>query len=38
VGSAENWQRAENALERVCREMDLPQLHVERGEAAFYGP
>jgi threonyl-tRNA synthetase len=38
VGSAENWQRAEAALESVCREMDLPDLHVERGEAAFYGP
>ena len=38
VGSAETWQRAENALESVCREMDLPNLSVERGEAAFYGP
>ncbi len=38
VGSAETWQRAEAALEGVCRELDLPQLHVERGEAAFYGP
>jgi threonyl-tRNA synthetase len=38
VGSAENWQRAEAALESVCRELDLPNLHIERGEAAFYGP
>ncbi len=38
VGSAETWQRAEAALESVCRELDLPDLHVERGEAAFYGP
>ncbi|NLF07313.1 MAG: threonine--tRNA ligase [Pirellulaceae bacterium] len=38
VGSAETWQRAEEALERVCRDMELPNLHVERGEAAFYGP
>ena len=38
VGSAEKWQRAEEALERVCGEMNLPDLHVERGEAAFYGP
>ena len=38
VGSAETWQRAEASLESVCREMDLPDLHVERGEAAFYGP
>ena len=38
VGSVETWQRAEAALESVCREMDLPQMHIERGEAAFYGP
>ena len=38
VGSAETWQRAEEALEKVCREMDLPDMHIERGEAAFYGP
>ncbi len=38
VGSAETWQRAEASLESVCRDMDLPDLHVERGEAAFYGP
>lgn len=38
VGSDENWQAAEAALEEVCRSMDLPHLVVERGEAAFYGP
>ena len=38
VGSPETWQRAEAALEAVCREMDLPNLSIERGEAAFYGP
>ncbi|HVC99457.1 MAG TPA: threonine--tRNA ligase [Pirellulales bacterium] len=38
VGDDESWRRAEAALERVCREMDLPHLEVERGEAAFYGP
>ncbi len=38
VGSAETWERAEAALEGVCRELNLPDLHVERGEAAFYGP
>lgn len=38
VGSAETWQRAEEALEGVCRDMDLPDMHIERGEAAFYGP
>jgi threonyl-tRNA synthetase len=38
VGSDANWQAAETALEQVCREMDLPHLEIERGEAAFYGP
>src|SRR5262249_33521912 len=38
VGSDETWQRAEAALESVCREMNLPHLDIERGEAAFYGP
>jgi threonyl-tRNA synthetase len=38
VGSAENWQRAEASLQQVCAQMDLPNLQIERGEAAFYGP
>ena len=38
VGSPETWDRAEKALEQVCGELNLPDLHVERGEAAFYGP
>jgi threonyl-tRNA synthetase len=38
VGGAEVWQRAEAALEAVCRDMNLPNLEVKRGEAAFYGP
>jgi threonyl-tRNA synthetase len=38
VGGAETWKRAEAALESVCREMNLPNLEVKRGEAAFYGP
>ncbi len=38
VGPPERWDEAEAALERVCREMDLPQMSVEAGEAAFYGP
>jgi threonyl-tRNA synthetase len=38
VGGAGTWQRAEAALEAVCREMSLPNLEVKRGEAAFYGP
>jgi threonyl-tRNA synthetase len=38
VGSAETWERAEAAIEAVCREMKLPNMSVQRGEAAFYGP
>jgi len=38
VGSEATWKRAEEALESVCRAMNLPHLDVERGEAAFYGP
>lgn len=38
VGSEDRWAKAQTALERVCREMDLPHLEIEPGEAAFYGP
>ncbi len=38
VGTPEIWQRAEDSLEQVCREMGLSNVRVERGEAAFYGP
>jgi len=38
VGSSENWDHAEKSLEAVCREMNLPHMSVEPGEAAFYGP
>ncbi|MBN1589170.1 MAG: threonine--tRNA ligase [Pirellulales bacterium] len=38
VGRAEDWDRAETALKEVCQEFDLPDLEVETGEAAFYGP
>lgn len=38
VGSPEVWDRAESELRRVCESMDLPDMSVEAGEAAFYGP
>jgi threonyl-tRNA synthetase len=38
VGSPETWDKAEATLERVCGELDLPNVKIERGEAAFYGP
>jgi threonyl-tRNA synthetase len=38
VGSSENWDRAEAALKAVCESMDLPDMAIEPGEAAFYGP
>jgi threonyl-tRNA synthetase len=38
VGGQEVWDRAEASLEEVCNSMDLPEMSIERGEAAFYGP
>ncbi len=37
VGGDEVWNRAEKALEEVCRSV-LPKFDIARGEAAFYGP
>ncbi|MBQ3332749.1 MAG: threonine--tRNA ligase [Thermoguttaceae bacterium] len=38
VGDPENWKKAQAALEKVCRSMNLPKLDIVEGEAAFYGP
>jgi threonyl-tRNA synthetase len=38
VGGAEVWDRAEASLKAVCESMNLPDMTVEQGEAAFYGP
>ncbi|MEM8865049.1 MAG: threonine--tRNA ligase [Planctomycetota bacterium] len=38
VGGADVWDRAEAAIERVAKEMNLPGCEPEPGEAAFYGP
>ena len=38
VGRPEVWRVAEAALAAVCREMQLPNLEIKVGEAAFYGP
>jgi threonyl-tRNA synthetase len=38
VGSPEQWDRAEAAIARVAKEMNLPGCEPEPGEAAFYGP
>ena len=38
VGDPENWKKAQSALEKVCRSMNLPKLDIVEGEAAFYGP
>ena len=32
------WDRAEAALKAVCESMNLPDMSIEPGEAAFYGP
>ncbi|MFY0690167.1 MAG: threonine--tRNA ligase [Cyclobacteriaceae bacterium] len=37
IGSDENWERAERAIQEVAREKGLNTV-VELGEAAFYGP
>ena len=38
VGEGALWDRAEAALRDVCEGMELPDLEIETGEAAFYGP
>jgi threonyl-tRNA synthetase len=38
VGGAAVWDRAEAALKSVCETMNLPDMSIEPGEAAFYGP
>jgi threonyl-tRNA synthetase len=38
VGSDEAWTKAQEAIHRVALSMNLPELHIEPGEAAFYGP
>lgn len=38
VGDEQLWDRAEAALKEVCESMDLPDMSIEPGEAAFYGP
>ena len=38
VGASELWDRAEAALLEVCQSANLPNMTIEPGEAAFYGP
>ncbi|QDU90852.1 Threonine--tRNA ligase [Pirellulimonas nuda] len=38
VGRPEVWDRAEAELQAVCESMNLPEMSIEQGEAAFYGP
>ncbi|HYO25287.1 MAG TPA: threonine--tRNA ligase, partial [Lacipirellulaceae bacterium] len=38
VGGPEVWDRAEASLKAVCESMNLPDMSIEQGEAAFYGP
>jgi threonyl-tRNA synthetase len=38
VGGDAVWDRAEAALKTVCESMNLPDMKIEPGEAAFYGP
>ncbi len=38
VGGDAVWDRAEASLKAVCESMNLPDMSIEPGEAAFYGP
>ncbi|MEX2315906.1 MAG: threonine--tRNA ligase [Pirellulales bacterium] len=38
IGDGDVWDRAEAALLDVCQSANLPNMTIERGEAAFYGP
>ncbi|HEY4232010.1 MAG TPA: threonine--tRNA ligase [Lacipirellulaceae bacterium] len=38
VGAPEVWHRAEASLKAVCESMNLHDMSIEPGEAAFYGP
>jgi threonyl-tRNA synthetase len=38
VGGDDVWDRAEAALHEVCESANLPNMTIEPGEAAFYGP
>ena len=37
VGSEDSWNKAESALEEVCKSLGI-EAQAEAGEAAFYGP
>ncbi|PCI36699.1 MAG: threonine--tRNA ligase [Elusimicrobia bacterium] len=37
AGSADQWEKAEGALENTLKHMEIPYTRIE-GEAAFYGP
>jgi threonyl-tRNA synthetase len=38
IGTDENWEKAERAIQEVANEKNLPNTTVVYGEAAFYGP
>jgi threonyl-tRNA synthetase len=38
IGSEENWELAEKAIIEAVEEKGLPNVIIEYGEAAFYGP
>ncbi|HNS16716.1 MAG TPA: threonine--tRNA ligase [Bacteroidales bacterium] len=38
IGTDENWEKAERAIQEVAVEKGLPNTVVVYGEAAFYGP
>jgi len=38
VGKPEAWETAQKAIRKVAESMNLPDLDIQEGEAAFYGP
>src|SRR5665213_1463348 len=38
IGSDENWELAEKSIIEAVQEKELPNVIIEYGEAAFYGP
>jgi threonyl-tRNA synthetase len=38
IGSDDVWNRAEATLRQVCEDLDMKDIQIDLGEAAFYGP
>jgi len=38
IGKDDVWNRAEATLRQVCEDLDMKDVQIDLGEAAFYGP